>query len=76
MANRLQTGRGVYILDLAGDAELVAARVLWMAREFEQVREAALKSVRIEKKLFGLTFDQGRRGPFRDRDIPTGSVKA
>lgn len=36
----------------------------WIAPEFEQVREAALKSIRTEKKLFELTFDQNRPGPF------------
>ncbi len=106
MANRLQTGRGVYILDLVGEAELIADAVIvqlklehqggmervvfrcriaksllgtdaaeqpvvlvdrlapWIAPEFEQVREAALKSIRTGKKLFELTFDQSRPGPF------------
>lgn len=106
MANRLQTGRGVYILDLVGEAELIADAVIlplklehqggmervvfrcriakallgfdaaerpallvdrlvpWIAPEFEQVREAALKSIRTGKKLFELAFDQSKRGPF------------
>lgn len=106
MANRLQTGRGVYIFDLVGEAELIADAIVlqlklehqggmervvfrcriaksllgsdaverpavlvdrlvpWIAPEFEQVREAALKSIRTEKKLFELTFDKTRPGPF------------
>ena len=106
MTNRLQTGRGVYILDLVGEAELIADAIVlqlrlehqggmervvlrcriaksllgsdaaerpallverlvpWIAPEFEQVREAALKSIRTEKKLFELTFDKTRPGPF------------
>ncbi len=108
MANRLQTGRGVYLLDLAGDPEVSADAVIlplkleheagmerilfrcriakslldsdaaeptadlvgrlasWIAPEFEQVREAALKSIRTEKKLFELSFDSSSTGPFRD----------
>ncbi len=106
MSNRLQTGRGVYILDQVGEAELIYDAIIlqlklehqggmervvfrcriaesllgadavkspsalvellapWIAPEFEQVREAALKSIRTEKKLFELTFDKSRRGPF------------
>jgi len=106
LANRLQTGRGVYILDLVGEPELIADAIIlqlklehqggmervvfrcriaksllgsdaaerpavlvdrlvpWIALEFEQVREAALKSIRTQKKLFELTFDQSSPGPF------------
>jgi len=43
---------------------LVDRLVPWIAPEFEQVREAALKSIRTGKKLFELAFDQSRPGPF------------
>jgi hypothetical protein len=36
----------------------------WLEREFEQVREAALKSIRTERKPFELRFDESARGPF------------
>ncbi len=105
MAIAFRTGRGWYLLDLAGSIEATAdaiilplklehqggiervvlrcriARALldrpsaehsaaaleWLAprieREFEQVREQALKSIRNDKRLFELSFDQGVAGP-------------
>ena len=36
----------------------------WLEREFEQTREASLKSIRTERKLLELTFDAERPGPF------------
>jgi len=36
----------------------------WLEREFEQTREAALKSIRTERKLFEISFDAARPGPF------------
>jgi hypothetical protein len=36
----------------------------WLEREFEQTREAALKSIRTERKLLEITFDETNRGPF------------
>jgi hypothetical protein len=36
----------------------------WIEREFEQTREAALKSIRSERKLLELSFDDAHRGPF------------
>jgi hypothetical protein len=36
----------------------------WMEREFEQTREAALKSIRTERKLLEVSFDDTRSGPF------------
>jgi hypothetical protein len=37
----------------------------WIEREFEMVREAALKSIRSERKLYEITFDKVNRGPFQ-----------
>ena len=39
----------------------------WIEREFERVREAALKSVRSERRLLELEFDDGQPGPFQPR---------
>ena len=36
----------------------------WMEREFEQTREAALKSIRTERKLLEISFDPEHPGPF------------
>ena len=36
----------------------------WVAREFENTREAALKAIRSERRLHEITFDQANRGPF------------
>src|SRR5271155_449595 len=38
----------------------------WIEREFEMVREAALKSIRSARKLHEITFDNVNRGPFRE----------
>jgi hypothetical protein len=45
-------------------AVLVERLAPWIEREFEQVREQALKSIRSDKRLFELGIDQGRPGPF------------
>lgn len=37
----------------------------WIEREFEQTREAALKSIRTERKLLEIVFDHARPGPFQ-----------
>ena len=36
----------------------------WLEREFEQTREAALKSIRAEHKLLEISFDPAHPGPF------------
>jgi hypothetical protein len=36
----------------------------WLEREFEQTREAALKSIRTERKLLEIGFDATSPGPF------------
>ncbi len=36
----------------------------WLEREFEQTREAALKSIRTEHKLHEILFDAEHPGPF------------
>ena len=36
----------------------------WLAREFEQTREAALKSIRTDHKLLEISFDAEHPGPF------------
>jgi hypothetical protein len=36
----------------------------WLEREFEQTREAALKSIRAERKLLEISFDATHPGPF------------
>jgi hypothetical protein len=36
----------------------------WLERQFEAVREAALKSIRSERRLIQIEFDQANPGPF------------
>jgi hypothetical protein len=45
------------------DAILVSLKP-WLEREFEMTREYALKSIRSERKLLELSFDESNRGPF------------
>lgn len=51
---------------LAGAADSAVLEKLkpWFEREFEMTRENALKSIRSERKLFELSFDESNRGPF------------
>lgn len=44
--------------------ELVTRMQPWAEREFEMTREAALKSIRSERKLYEIAFDSVNRGPF------------
>ena len=36
----------------------------WIERDFEMTRESALKSIRSERKLMEVVFDESNRGPF------------
>jgi hypothetical protein len=48
-----------------GDLDGLIGRLKpWVEREFEQTREAALKSIRSERKLLEMVFDSEHRGPF------------
>ncbi|MGH7863780.1 MAG: hypothetical protein ACREQB_02245 [Candidatus Binataceae bacterium] len=49
----------------ADPSTLLPAIAQWLEREFEQVREAALKSVRSEHQLFDVLFEPSAPGPFR-----------
>ena len=53
---------------LIGDADssekLIDRIAAWLEREFEQTREAALKSIRTERKLLEISFDAAHPGPF------------
>jgi hypothetical protein len=39
----------------------------WIEREFEQTREAALKTIRAEHRLLEVSFDASHPGPFFNR---------
>lgn len=55
---------------LIGNAESDSAEKLieriapWLEREFEQTREAALKSIRAERRVLEISFDAAHPGPF------------
>ena len=44
--------------------KLIVRLTPWLEREFEQTREAALKSIRTERKLLEISFDATNPGPF------------
>ncbi len=50
---------------LPGGADAIEERLRgWLAREFEQTREAALKSIRAERRPLEMVFDLRNPGPF------------
>ncbi|HYB91846.1 MAG TPA: hypothetical protein VEC38_12460 [Candidatus Binataceae bacterium] len=52
-------------LETARSADAIVARLApWIEREFEQVRDAALKAIRTEHRLNEIIFDTSTRGPF------------
>ena len=50
--------------DSASPENLIDRLTPWLEREFEQTREAALKSIRTEHKLLEITFNEKTPGPF------------
>ena len=49
----------------ASSLDAILVRVApWFEREFEQTREAALKSLRSERKPYMIRFDREHPGPF------------
>jgi len=50
--------------DVPEPEEIIARLKDWIAREFETTREAALRSIRSERRLHEITFDQVNPGPF------------
>src|SRR5689334_11879391 len=60
---RWRIARG--LLDEAPQAESIIHRIApWLAVHFEATREAALKSIRSERRLLEISFDNTNRGPF------------
>jgi hypothetical protein len=50
--------------DSDSSEKLIERLAPWLAREFEQTREAALKAIRTERRLHEISFDVANRGPF------------
>ncbi|HZC45012.1 MAG TPA: hypothetical protein VE243_00980 [Candidatus Acidoferrum sp.] len=50
--------------DSASPQRLIEQITQWLEREFEQTREAALKSIRTERRLLEISFDAAHPGPF------------
>ena len=50
--------------DVSSPEKLIERIAPWLEREFEQTREAALKSIRTERKLLEISFDAAHPGPF------------
>lgn len=61
--------RGIVQTAGGSDADAIVARLApWFEREFEQTREAALKSLRSERRPLVVRFDRGHPGPFGELD--------
>ncbi len=54
------------MLQSDGDSpdQLIERLAPWLEREFEQTREAALKTMRTEHRLLEISFDSAHPGPF------------
>lgn len=50
--------------DADSPEKLIERIAPWLEREFEQTREAALKSIRTERHLLEISFDPTNPGPF------------
>ena len=50
--------------ELDAPDKLVESLAPWIEREFEMTREAALKTIRVERRLLEIVFDLAHRGPF------------
>ena len=48
----------------SNEEEMLAKLAHWIERDFEMTRENALKSIRSERKLLEVVFDEAHRGPF------------
>jgi hypothetical protein len=65
VAFRCRISRELLDSDNATDGENLLVRLApWVEREFEAVREAALKTIRSERKLHEIAFAGENRGPF------------
>jgi len=65
VAFRCRISRELLDSDNATDGENLLVRLApWIEREFEAVREAALKTIRSEQKLHEIAFAGANRGPF------------
>ena len=53
----------VALIDASTADDLIVRLRPWLEREFEMTREAALKSIRSERKLHEIVFDAANRGP-------------
>lgn len=52
------------IVEIPEPESMLARLAPWIERDFEMTREAALKSIRSERKLMVISFGEENRGPF------------
>ncbi len=65
VAFRCRIAAGLLGESFDGNSDALVGRLgAWLEREFEQTREAALRSIRGERKLAEIAFDESNRGPF------------
>jgi hypothetical protein len=60
---RCRVGADAFGGDLPDDSAILGRIGAWLERDFEQVREAALKSIRSEGKILEIALDQSDYGP-------------
>lgn len=54
------------LVDQDADPDLIMGKLApWIEREFEMMRENALKAIRGERKLMEIVFNAANRGPFK-----------
>ena len=62
---RCRVAQALAAPSLAAEPDRLLERIArWAEREFEQTREAALKSIRTQQKLLEIVFDREQPGPF------------
>jgi len=64
VALRVKIATSILQSAAASPEKMIERLAPWLEREFEQTREAALKTIRTERKLLEIVFDATRRGPF------------
>jgi hypothetical protein len=64
VALRVKIAKSILRVDADSPEKLIARLAPWLEREFEQTREAALKTIRTEHHLLEISFDTSNPGPF------------
>jgi hypothetical protein len=66
----IRIARDLLNMDSVHQDQLALAVAPWIERNFDAIREAALKSIRTERRLFELILDNSSPGPFDSKGEP------